>query len=140
MGDELVDAPKKTWKEQFEEAFPYYLMYGMTESQYWDGDCLLVKYYRKKDELEQDRLNEQLWMQGLYVYEAIIRLAPALVPFAKNPNIEKYLEKPFPRTSSAMENEKEQEAAEARRAQKSKLQSWAERVNSKMRKKDEQES
>ena len=41
-------------------------MAGMTEAQFWDGDPWLVVAYRRKLELESDRLNEAAWLNGYY--------------------------------------------------------------------------
>jgi hypothetical protein len=63
--------------------FPYYLSIGMTPEQYWDGDCTLVKYYRKAEELRNEKRNQELWLQGMYIYEAICDVSPILHAFAK---------------------------------------------------------
>lgn len=55
----------------------------MTPDQYWDSDCTLVKYYRKAEELRNEKRNQELWLQGMYVYEAICDVAPILHAFAK---------------------------------------------------------
>ena len=92
-------APLKSYSEQFDEVFPYYLSIGMTESQYWDGDCDLVKAYRKADELRNHRRNQELWMQGLYFYEALCRVSPIFHAFAKKGTKPvPYIEEPFPLT------------------------------------------
>lgn len=76
---------------------PYYLMLGMSIDDYWNGDPQLAKYYRKSDKLKQQRMNEQLWLQGLYIYEAISDLAPILQAFAKKgTKARPYPEKPYP--------------------------------------------
>ena len=75
--------PYSTYTEQFYEMFPYYLSIGMTYEQYWDGDCTLVKYYRKAEELRNEKRNQELWLQGMYVYEAICDVSPILHAFAK---------------------------------------------------------
>ena len=67
----------------FYDQFPYYLSIGMTPEQYWDGDSMLAKYYRKGDELRRKRRNEELWLQGMYIYEALCDVAPVLHAFAK---------------------------------------------------------
>lgn len=140
MGGELVenqqDHPKKSLKEQFEDHFSYYLLCGMTAEQYWDGDCTLVIYYRRKDRMEQDRRNEEMWLQGLYIYETLCRVAPILNGFVKNPKAEPYMDKPYPRTKEALESEKAEQGSKDR--QQAKLMSWAERVNKAMRKKNGQ--
>ena len=85
--------PFVTYTEKFYEHFPYYLAIGMTPEQYWDGDPALAKYYRKADEIKLERLNQEKWLQGLYIYEAVCDASPILHSFAKNGS------KPYPYTS-----------------------------------------
>ena len=56
---------------------------GMSPDDYWHGDPALLKAYRKMDEIRRERENEMLWLQGMYIYEAIGDLAPILHAFAK---------------------------------------------------------
>ena len=72
-----------SYTKTFYEVFPYYLLIGMTPEQYWDGDPMLTKYYRQADELRQKRENEHLWLQGMYIYEALCDVSPVLNAFAK---------------------------------------------------------
>lgn len=72
-----------SYSEIFLAKFPYYLSIGMTEEQYWDRDCTLVKSYRKAEELRKERVNQEMWLQGMYIYDAISRLSPILRAFAK---------------------------------------------------------
>ena len=78
-----VHSPFLTYTEQFYEAFPYYLSIGMTYEQYWEGDPTLAKYYRQAEELRTERKNQELWLQGLYIYEALCDVAPILHSMAK---------------------------------------------------------
>lgn len=96
----------------FEEHFPYYLSIGMTYDQFWHGDPMLTKYYRKADDMRQDRLNQELWLNGLYIYNAVGALAPILNAFSKQTHANSYLEQPLPRTQAEIDerNRKEQEA------------------------------
>jgi hypothetical protein len=55
----------------------------MTPEQYWDGNSMLAKYYRKADEIKRKRLNEELWLQGMYIYEALCDVSPVMNAFAK---------------------------------------------------------
>ena len=75
--------PVFTYTERFYEMFPFYLSIGMTPEQYWDGDCTLVKYYRQAEELRNEKRNQELWLQGMYIYEAICDVSPILHAFAK---------------------------------------------------------
>ena len=70
----------------------------MTVGQYWNGDPALVKKYRKAEEYRLQRKNTELWLQGMYVYEAIMDLSPILRSFVKNPKPEKYSSEPYPLT------------------------------------------
>ena len=78
-----VHSPFLTYTEQFYQAFPYYLSIGMTAEQFWDGDPNLVKYYRQADEMRIERKNQELWLQGLYIYDALCDVAPILQAMAK---------------------------------------------------------
>jgi hypothetical protein len=44
----------------------------------------LPKYYSKSDEIRRERRNQELWLQGLYIYEALCDVSPLLQAFAKN--------------------------------------------------------
>jgi hypothetical protein len=44
---------------------------------------MLAKFYRKADELSRERRNQELWLQGMYIYEAFCDVAPVLHAFAK---------------------------------------------------------
>lgn len=76
-------APLTTYTERFEELCPYYLSIGMTYEQYWEQDCEAVKYFRRAAAIKQEIDNQQLWLQGLYFYEALCCVAPVLNAFAK---------------------------------------------------------
>lgn len=92
--------PFFTYTEQFYEQFPYYLAIGMTPEQYWDGDPALAKYYRKADEIRLERHNQEKWLQGMYIYEAICDASPILRAFAKKgTKPHPYTEKPYPITN-----------------------------------------
>ena len=72
-----------SYTTKFYEVFPFYLSIGMTPEQYWDGDSSLPRYYRKAHELQRKRKNEDLWLQGMYIYEALCDVSPIMNGFAK---------------------------------------------------------
>lgn len=127
-----------SYKEIFRKVFPYYLSLGMTPAEFWDGDCELVKFYREAHELKKEQKNQELWLQGLYIYEAIANLSPILKSFVKNPKPRPYPEKPYPLTTGKIEEQKEQEHEQAKTAQFNKMKQWMQAVNRKMEKKNEQ--
>lgn len=50
---------------------PYYMMYGMSYDEFWNGDYTKLKYYAEKHQLEIEKRNEEMWMQGFYFYEGL---------------------------------------------------------------------
>ena len=66
-----------------EECCPYYMAMGMSLHEYWEEDGDLAVYYRKAEEIRQERLNWQMHLQGMYVYEALCDASPIFNPFAK---------------------------------------------------------
>lgn len=109
-------SPLFTYTNKFYEVFPYYLSIGMTYDQYWNGDSTLPIYYRKAEELRNEKRNQELWLQGMYVYEAICDVAPILQAFAKKGTKPRpYTTNPYPITSKELkriEEEKERKIAE----------------------------
>ena len=106
-------SPFLTYTEQFYEVFPYYLSIGMTYEQFWDEDPYLAKYYRQADEMRIERKNQELWLQGLYVYEALCDVAPILQAMAKKgTKARPYPEQPY----SITEKQRKREAEEKERA------------------------
>ena len=102
-------SPSFTYTEKFYESFPYYLSIGMTPEQYWDGDCTLVKYYRKAEEIRNERRNQELWLQGLYIYDAICDVSPILHAFAKKgAKPHPYPSKPYAITKKQIKQEREE--------------------------------
>ncbi len=72
MGRELLsDLTPKTNTEVFEENFPFYLAIGMSPTEYWTGDSTLVRYYRRAYLIKQENENNNAWLHGVYVYDAI---------------------------------------------------------------------
>ena len=76
-------APLKSYGEIFDEQFPRYLAMGMTTEEYWNGDNNLPKMYREADKIKRERRNQEFWLQGLYIYEAMLDVSPVLHAFAK---------------------------------------------------------
>ena len=121
-----------TYTEKFYELFPYYLAIGMSSEQYWDGDCTLPKYYRKAEELRNERRNQELWLQGMYVYEAICDVAPILHAFAKKgTKPTPYASKPYPLTAKQVEQEEEEKQRKISEKGKRFMEAMAASINKK---------
>ena len=121
-----------TYTDKFYECFPYYLAIGMTPEQYWDGDCTLPKYYRKAEELRNEKRNQELWLQGMYVYEAICDVAPILHAFAKKgTKPTPYSSKPYPLTNEQAERDEEEKQRKIAEKGKRFMEAMAASINKK---------
>lgn len=56
---------------------------GMSYHDYWDGDCMMAKYYREAEIHKQEKENYLAWLHGLYIYSALIDVAPILNPMSR---------------------------------------------------------
>ena len=125
-----------SYTTKFYEVFPYYLAIGMTPEQYWDGDPMLTKYYRQAEEIRQKRKNQELWLQGMYIYEALCDVSPILHAFAKKgTKPSPYPDQPYSLTTKEIEEEKKlrekRDREKARRYMEAKMAKLNKRFESK---------
>lgn len=78
VGDTETEKPTPTYTEIFYQCLPYYLSMGMSADEFWNCDPRMYKVYREKDRISTEKENERLWLQGAYVYQAILLAAPRL--------------------------------------------------------------
>ena len=131
MGARIV--PGRSYTEIFDEAFPYFLSIGMSYAEFWYKDPHLVRAFAKAEEIRRNRINQELYLQGFYIYEAIGAFREILPAFPKKgAKIHPYLDEPLPLTQMEIE------AREAEK-QKAKLEKMKQRmfaralsINSKM--------
>ena len=108
--------PSFRYGDKFEKECAYYMAMGMTYEEYWDGDNLLPRYYREMYNIKRDRDNYNMWLQGVYFYEALVDASPAFNPFSKTHTPLPYREMPIPITQeeadrqTEIENQKRLEA------------------------------
>ena len=95
-GEVEVPQTPDSYRELFDKAFPSYLAMGMTYDEFYNKDHTLAIAYRKAFEKKRNEQNQNLWLLGAYVYQAIARVSPLFNPFNKYPKPESYLDKPFP--------------------------------------------
>lgn len=136
MGCELLteETPtqEKTYTEIFEECFPFYLAIGMSYAEYWEGDPKLTQYYRKAYRIKQDEINNNAWLQGMYIYDAVsTALHNALRGMGKSkPPAKDYAKQPYELNKK---NKTEQEKAKEVEIEQEKAAAWMEnfvRINS----------
>lgn len=117
--EDKSSAPYFSYQKIFEEQCPFYMSIGMTYDEFWFGKPERAKYYRKAYELKKKQLNEQLWLQGMYFFEAICDVAPVLVTMPKkDAKIQPYSTEPYALTAKEQE---ERERRENERKQKKML-------------------
>lgn len=106
---------------------------GMTYDEFWNQDVTLVRAYRKAQELRDRRRNQELWLQGMYIYEALCDVAPVFHAFAKRgTKPEPYAKEPYPITEAEIREREERKAREAQERIKAEFAAFAERMRKKM--------
>ena len=122
-----------SYTEQFYSHLPFYLSIGMTPEQYWNEDCCLVKYYRKAFRLQRERDNERLWLQGMYIYEALCDVSPLLRAFArKGTKAIEYSSEPYAITKEEIERRRVEKEKAKYEQIKAKTNAFAIRFNAMM--------
>ena len=105
MGDGEITSPQ-TFTECFEAAFPAYLAMGMTWSQFWMEEPELAIAYRKAELIRKRRKNEELWLEGIYMAEALNATVGNM--FSKGQK-HPYPAEPFPITADEQQERRERE-------------------------------
>lgn len=118
----------------FTQLCPYYMSIGMSYDDFWNGDVKMVKAYRKAYELREKRRNQELWLQGMYFYEALCDASP-LFRFSMKKGVikpEPYVKEPYPITEADVRDREEREARKKEERLKAEFAAFAERVRNKM--------
>ena len=107
---------------------------GMSYDDFWNGDVSMVKAYRKAYELREKRRNQELWLQGMYFYEALCDASPLFRFSMKKGTIkpEPYVKEPYPITEAEVREREEREARKKEERLKAQFMMFAERVRTKM--------
>lgn len=131
-GEELVNNSSSiSYSEQFYNHLPFYLAIGMPFDLYWDGDCCLAEYYRQAYELKKKERNQELWLQGMYIYESLCDVAPILRAFAsKGAKPTPYVSEPYPLSHKEIVERKEREEKARLNKMKAKMLAFVKQTNS----------
>ena len=108
MGD-CIESPKIV--QIFDTYFPLYLSYGMSGSEYWDGEPKLAIAYKKAHEINLKRKNEELWLQNAYTRLALLSTVGNMFKGKNQPDF-KYPDEPLPITQRDIQLRDEREAKE----------------------------
>lgn len=108
----------------------------MTYEQYWDGDPAMTKYYRQCSEINLERESQRMWLQGLYIYKALLCVAPLYDFMSRKREPQPYLEAPYPVTRKR-DNQARKEAADKKLANDLDfVKAWAESFNKRFENKE----
>lgn len=101
----------------FDKLCPWYLSIGMTWREYWRGDPEIVRHFREAYRLREEHENQMLWLQGLYVYDALCAASPIFRSLAKRgTKPHAYVKEPYPITRR--ETNRDAEEKERKRMEK----------------------
>lgn len=131
---------KKTYtlKELCNEVAPFYLSIGMTANMFWNEDVDYAVQYRKAWKIQQDRLNQQLWLQGLYIHDALISTPIVVSGFKKSGDKQSHTYPTEPYVLNKIEAERREEDKKIKEQLeiKNKMIAFASQFNKKMRQKE----
>jgi len=106
----------------------------MSADEFWRGDVWLAKDYREADKLRLDRVNTELWLQGMYIYEAVCDASPIFNPYAKrNTKPHPYPAEPYRLHPPSAKEEKTEEQKQMEKMRKM-MDAFATKVNGSKRK------
>lgn len=86
--------------EMFMDLCPSYIAMGMTWDEFWHCNTKVHQAYRRAYEQRRAYRNWEMWWQGGYIYEALLKVAPVMRAALGKGTVEpgKYAEEPYPLT------------------------------------------
>ncbi len=103
----------------------------MTYDEFWNGDVNMVRAYRKADEMKRRRQNETLWVQGLYVRDALVCTVGNMFS-GKSGKQHEYPKEPYAITETEIREREERDARLAEERIKAEFAAFAARMRKKM--------
>lgn len=101
----------------------------MSYEQFWFGEPEIAKAYREADKIARRRMNEELWLNGIYTAEALASTVGNM--FAKGEK-HHYPSEPKPITEAEIEERREREQRERMERMKARFMARALAVNANM--------
>lgn len=105
----------------------------MSYHDYWDGDAAMTLYYRRMDEYHRERRNYELWLQGAYIYEALLDASPVYNPLSKQKKPFPYRSSPIPMTTKENKDAKERDKKERLKKGKEVMRAMVASINKRFR-------
>lgn len=140
MGYEIEDnLYPVSFSKIIEEQCPHYMLMGMSYDEYFNGKPELARYYRQAYELKLRERNRDLWLQGLYIYEALCDVAPVLQAFAKKgTKVHPYSKEPYCLSEKEQKEREQRKEREKMEQLKKIFASWGTGVNKRMKNKQKE--
>ena len=122
-----------SYTDAFEQLCPYYMSIGMSYDDFWNGDVVMVKAYRKACELRDRRNNQDMWLQGRYFYDALCAASPLYRFTMKKGMIkpEPYTKEPYPTTEAELREREEREVKAKEERLRAEFTAFVERMRKK---------
>lgn len=125
-----------SYTEVFEEYCPFCIAIGMTYREFWYEDCWIANTYLKAYKIKKELKNEELWLQGVYIYEALCDVSPVMHAFSKKgTKPRKYSTEPYPLFKDTKKDDEEKKKQEQEAEMQKALayfESWSKRVSKQM--------
>lgn len=118
-----------SYHEMCKNLCPDYMAMGMTAEEYWNGDPELTIYYRKANKLKAKDENYNMWLQGMYIYEALICASPLFRSLANHPKPIPYPDKPYALGEEERKERTKNQEEEKDLKNQAIIKSWVDRVN-----------
>lgn len=83
------------------------MTYGMSYEQFWNGDLYIAEAFREYKELLAERTNQELWLAGLYTFNAVNAAVQGALWNGKGRRPDGYLDRPIPMTEREQREEQE---------------------------------
>ena len=104
---------------------------GMTYDEFWNQNVDMARAYRKADEMRRMRQNEAMWVQGLYIRDALVCTVGNMFS-GKGSQKHEYPKEPYAITELEIQERAEREARLREERLKAEFASFAARMKKKM--------
>jgi len=122
--EEELSTQNKSYTEIFKEVLPFYISIGMSIDQFYNQDVTLATVYRKAYDIKNERDNNQLWLQGMYIYDAISTSIYNAFCRKAGQQAASYISKPYPINQKQLEEDHEKTVERERAKAKVWMENW----------------
>lgn len=123
LEDEL-STQNKSYTEIFKEVLPFYISIGMSIDQFYNQDVTLATVYRRAYDIKNERDNNQLWLQGMYIYDAISTSIYNAFCRKAGQQAASYASKPYPINEKQLKDDHESTVERERVKAKVWMENW----------------